>query len=97
MSGNEISALLTGNTVVSTDSSRPFRQYFDGSGKTIYWPDKGAAEVGQWQVRGDAYCSLWPGANWTCYDMTGENGRVTWIDKSGGRFPGRVLKGRKDP
>jgi len=96
LSGAQINDLLAGHTAISTNKSQPFRQYFDPKGTTTYWPDNGPVEKGVWAVRGDQYCSRWPKSQWACYDMTGANDRITWIDKTGGRFPARLVKGRAE-
>ncbi len=76
LTGAEIAAALTGRTVIYG----PDEQVFFPTGRTRHrllgdrW--------GWWEVRGDAYCSLWPPReDWECFeveqDMTGARLRFT--------------------
>lgn len=92
LNGKAIEPLLNDNTVyglpLAPDS---WRQSFAKDGETIYMDASGAKTFGQWLVRGDKYCSLWPPSDrWACYEM--ENGTdaagkpiVTWISGGDGK------------
>lgn len=84
-----IERLLNDTTVYGLPPARDsWRQSFAKNGETIYMDAAGAKTFGQWLVRGDKYCSLWPPSDrWVCYRMESgvdKVGRptVTWI--SGG-------------
>jgi hypothetical protein len=99
--GKEIEAVLNDTTVyglpLAPDS---WRQAFSKGGETIYINASGAKTFGQWLVRGDKYCSLWPPSDrWVCYQV--ESGvtadgeaSVTWVSGGGGkRFEALLTKG----
>jgi len=91
LAGSEISALLTGQTVIGEGT----RQEFRASGHTLY--SDGRDSWGYWRVEGDRYCSQWPPQEgWTCYAMRSweDGGRVwvVWIGESGTRFEGHIAR-----
>ena len=64
LSGDEIREALTDQTV---DYEAAW-QRFNASSKTPY--NAGQDSWGNWDVRGDAYCSEWPPQSaWVCYDV----------------------------
>ncbi len=69
-------------------SATSARQYFNKNGETIYVDDKGAKTIGEWLVRGDGYCSVWPPSDhYVCYPVekaTSADGKVTYTFVSGG-------------
>jgi hypothetical protein len=93
LEGKAIEPLLNDTTVfglpLAPDS---WRQSFAKGGETIYIDASGAKTFGQWLVRGDKYCSLWPPSDrWVCYRM--ESGKtadgkttVTWISGGDGKL-----------
>jgi hypothetical protein len=101
LDGKAIEPLLNDTTVyglpLAPDS---WRQSFSKGGETIYIDASGAKTFGQWLVRGDKYCSLWPPSDrWVCYGM--ERGvtadgkpTVTWVSGGGGkRYEALLTKG----
>jgi hypothetical protein len=101
LGGKAIEAVLNDTTVyglpLATDS---WRQSFSKGGETIYIDASGAKTIGQWLVRGDKYCSLWPPSDrWVCYPV--ESGvtadgkpTVTWVSGGGGkRYEALLTKG----
>jgi hypothetical protein len=93
LSGDEIRAALSDRIVEGTgDNGKPYTQIFQKGGLTIYNAGPQASSNGFWEVRGDQYCSQWPpNESWSCYDMTGEADRLTFIAASGKMWPVRVL------
>ena len=64
---------LSGDAIREALSDRPVDyeaawQRFTASGMTLY--NAGQDSWGNWDVRGDAYCSEWPPQSaWVCYDV----------------------------
>jgi hypothetical protein len=102
LSGPQIEALLNDSTawyVPLTATSA--RQYFHKNGETPYVDGKGDKTFGEWVVRGDKYCSLWPPSeHWSCFEM--EKGMLpdgtpttTFVSGGGGKRYEAVLKSGK--
>ncbi|MFB9149008.1 hypothetical protein [Roseovarius ramblicola] len=93
----EIEALLSGNTIVGTWSGTPYRQYYGPDGTTLYVPQDGRADEGQWRVNAetDEYESWWRSTGWTPYALARTaDGNHAWIN--GDRLePFRVVPGRQ--
>ncbi|MGI9412117.1 MAG: hypothetical protein ACR2PM_00500 [Hyphomicrobiales bacterium] len=96
LTGDEIRAALSGNTVEGVQDGADWKQYFDRNGQTTY-VSGGRASPGRWAVRGDRYCSQWPPSErWDCYRMTGEGDRMTFVPAGGGaNWPAKVKKGNR--
>jgi hypothetical protein len=101
LDGKAIEAVLNDTTVyglpLAPDS---WRQSFAKNGETIYIDASGAKTYGEWLVRGDKYCSLWPPSDrWVCYGMesgAAADGKTTatWISGGGGkRYEALLVKG----
>ena len=64
------------------------RQYFHKNGETPYVDAGGGKTYGEWTVRGDQYCSIWPPSDhWSCFDLEESalpDGRPTFTFVSGG-------------
>ena len=101
LDGKAIEALLNDTTVyglpLAPDS---WRQSFAKNGETIYIDAAGAKTFGEWLVRGDQYCSMWPPSDrWSCYGMESAltaDGKpsVTWVSGGGGnRYEALLEKG----
>jgi hypothetical protein len=101
LDGKAIEAVLDDTTVYGLPlAPDTWRQSFAKNGETIYIDASGAKTIGEWLVRGDTYCSLWPPSDrWVCYPMesgTAADGRrtVTWISGGGGkRYEALLVKG----
>jgi hypothetical protein len=102
LSGAQIEAALTDSTAWYTPlSPTSARQYFHKNGETPYIDAKGEKTYGEWMVRGDQYCSVWPPSDrWTCYDL--EKGALadgtptfTFVSGGGGKRYEAVLKSGK--
>jgi hypothetical protein len=101
LDGKAIEAVLNDTTAyglpLAPDS---WRQSFARNGETIYVDASGAKTFGEWLVRGDKYCSLWPPSDrWVCYEMesgASADGRptVTWKSGGGGkRYEALIVQG----
>ena len=67
LSGDEVATALTDREVIY-DPKLEVSQSFYASGRTQY--TFGNPRWGWWEVRGDAYCSLWPPSDeWECFDV----------------------------
>ena len=88
LEGAAITAALAGKSVVYDDGTK---QVFKAAGQTIF--DNGRQSLGQWAVRGDQYCSVWPPSDvWACYDVTsGAAGAVGFVAADGSTSVGHVM------
>jgi hypothetical protein len=100
LTGAVIDAMLKGNTVLGKNDYGPWQQYFNANGETVYKSADNAATIGEWNVKGDKFCSIWPPSeHWVCYAVTGDleakPKTITWISGGGGpKFPGTVQDGK---
>ncbi|HCE70814.1 hypothetical protein KQ247_00495 [Ruegeria pomeroyi] len=79
LAGDEIRAALVGRVLVYEGGAR---QSFDASGGTVYVTDR--PSLGQWSLRGDLYCSLWPPSDlWACYTVASDGDRVRFVGQGG--------------
>ena len=100
LTGAEIEALLADVTVTGDASKGQFKQYFSAQGQTTYVGPGEPPSNGNWRVKGDQYCSVWPpSGDWACYSVEGDPEAtpptVTWVSDSGTRYPGAIEKGNK--
>lgn len=100
LTGPEIEALLADVTVTGKATNGQFKQYFSPQGQTTYVGAGEPPSSGNWRVKADQYCSVWPpNGSWVCYDVEGEPEAIpptiTWVGDSGTRYPGTVEKGNK--
>ncbi len=93
LTGDEIKAAIADKKVAgTTENGAGWTQSFKANGDTLYQLTGTEAQNGGWEVRGDQFCSQWPpDPAWVCYDVTGENGRVTFISDTGKKWPAKVL------
>ncbi|MGB8818535.1 MAG: hypothetical protein WCC66_11505 [Rhizobiaceae bacterium] len=92
LTGPQIEPALNGVTIwYEPLSARSARQFFNKNGETPYVDAKGSKTYGQWSVRGDKYCSLWPPSDhWTCFEVEREtradgNVFITFASGGGGK------------
>jgi hypothetical protein len=86
LDGAAITALLAGHEVTYADDSK---QSFASDGGTVYTKDR--PSTGQWQVRGDQYCSVWPPSDhWACYDVTQDAEVVGFVAGDGSVSFGKI-------
>ena len=79
----EISTLLTGNTIVGTWSGTRYRQYFDANGTTTYSTEGGRSDDGRWRVNQDTneYESWLRSTGWTPYLLVHtDDGSYAWVN-----------------
>jgi hypothetical protein len=106
LDGKAIEPLLNDATVYGLPlAADSWRQFFSKGGETIYVDAAGHKTYGQWLVRGDKYCSLWPPSDrWVCYAV--ESGKtadgkptIAWISGGDGkRYEGLLVSGNQiDP
>ena len=100
LKGPEIEALLNGNTVSGQNINGVWKQYFNANGETIYVAPEKPPSIGEWNVKGDQFCSQWPPSDhFVCYAVTGDLDAkprtITWIaGGSGTTYPGTVAVGK---
>jgi hypothetical protein len=101
LDGPSAEKLLDNTTVYSVPTAENgWRQSFSKGGQTTYVDAGGQKTYGQWMMRGDKYCSVWPPSDrWVCYEVEGgqtTDGKptVTWISGGDGkRYEGVVVSG----
>ena len=97
LSAVEIEDRLVGNTVEGLWAGRPYKQFFDGSGNTLYVEDGRQPSMGRWKAdtEKDAYCSWWEVGGWSCYEvLDGGPDTIIWVSPSSGEeYPAKVLPG----
>ena len=93
-SRQQLTELLSGNSIEGIWAGRPFLQYFDPAGTTRYREQGGEETEGRWRVNDEGeYCSLWPPSDrWVCYRVTVIGNSIYW--KSGDEFyPSEIKPG----
>ena len=91
LKGEEITALLADATVRGSTNGKAWEQTFHKAGQTFYSID-GNTTSGFWKVQGDQYCSQWPPREvWSCYAVTAEGDRITFVSSSGMSYPCRIM------
>lgn len=88
LKGKEIGAALADRTVGYNNGQR---QEFHADGRTRY----GEGSWGNWTVRKDRYCSVWPPSDrWTCYGVQVKDDLVRFTEKGGASTTGRYVDPR---
>ncbi|MDT8326069.1 MAG: hypothetical protein RQ750_01605 [Roseovarius sp.] len=80
---DEITKLLSGNTIVGTWSGTRYRQYFDANGTTTYATEGGRPDDGRWRINPDTneYESWWRSTGWTPYLLVRkDDGGYAWVN-----------------
>lgn len=81
LDGAAITTALTARVLAYPDGTL---QDFMADGRTLY-----GDQWGQWQVRGDRYCSSWPPSDrWDCHDLAASGLRVRFTSDSGAETVG---------
>ena len=91
----QLTELLSGNSMEGIWAGRPYLQYFDPDGITHYRERGGEETEGRWRVdENGRYCSVWPPAErWVCYQVTVIGNSLYW--KSGGQYyPAEIRVGK---
>ncbi len=94
MTGADIAAALTGNSVHGMWGETEYYSYFDANGETIY-TTKDGSDVGTWEVKGDQYCSVWAGSGEDCYTLLRDGDKIIWVvPASGERYDSALIEGK---
>jgi hypothetical protein len=89
LAGDQVQAILTGNTLVGYDEAGPFWMYYPSLGTMWGRASNGDVDVGQWRVQHDMYCRSW--RKWRagqeqCWKFaTDGSNRLIWLDPHGHR------------
>ena len=98
LSGTEIKALLTGNTVHGTWAGKEYWSFFGADGWTTYLSKGGKPANGRWAASSTQYCSTWDPGGTSCYDIYRDGDAVVWgVPSSGERYPSTLLTGDQIP
>ena len=98
LSGPEIKALFSGNTVHGSWAGHEYWSYFEPDGWTAFLPVGGKLTNGRWGVNATQYCSTWDPGGTTCYDVYRDGETVVWGQPSSGeRYPSTLLAGNQIP
>ena len=97
LGSDEIRTLLTGNTVHGTWAGREYFSYFEAGGWTTYVAVGGSRTDGRWSVHDGKYCSVWAGANESCYELQMDGSTLEWVTSAGQHYPSQVLPGNQLP
>ena len=98
LTGDEIRALLTGNTAIGRWDGAPYRQFFGADGVTIYAQDGTRSTRGEWRVDDAAqeYQSIWPrDAEWEGWFVMEYGGTYYWVSRATPPTPFQVLDGEQ--
>lgn len=98
LSGDEIRALLTGNTAIGRWEGAKYRQYFGADGVTIYAQAGARSARGEWRVDDAAqeYQSIWPGDTaWEGWFIMEFGDTYYWVSKQTPPTPFQILDGEK--
>src|ERR1700760_4887748 len=98
LSGPEIKALLTGNTVHGTWAGKEYWSFFGADGWTTYLAKGGKPADGRWGVSATQYCSTWDPGGSSCYDIYRDGEKIVWgVPSSGDRYDSQLLSGNQIP
>ena len=96
LDGDEIGALLTGNTVVGVWEGANYRQFFGADGVTIYVQENARSTRGEWRIEGEEYQSIWRNdANWEGWFVMEYAGQWFWVSKTTPPTSFEVLEGEQ--
>jgi hypothetical protein len=98
LTGPEIKALLSGNTVHGTWVGKEYWSFFGGDGWTTYRAANGRPADGRWGASATQYCSTWDPGGSSCYDIYRDGETILWgVPSSGARYPSTLLTGNQIP
>jgi hypothetical protein len=84
LDGPAVATALGGQVLAYPDGTQ---QSFLADGGTVYGESRG-----QWEVRGDQYCSVWPPSDrWACYDVDRQGQDIRFTDDAGNATLGRFV------
>ncbi len=88
LSGAEMQTILNDKILYGNDAE----QIFQKSGVTFY-STGGNQSQGNWKIEDEKYCSQWPpNLAWSCYDITQDGNKITFISKDGNRTEMSITK-----
>ena len=94
MTGVEIQAALTGNSVHGIWGESEYKSYFGSDGTTIYHAKGRDPTQGRWRTTDSQYCSTWRDVE-SCYDLYRNGDEIIWfVPETGHRYPSSLVKGR---
>lgn len=96
LTADQITQLLSGNTIEGTWSGTPYKQFFAPSGMTMYLADGSAPDQGRWRTDPSAntYESWWQMSNWTAYTVVKTDDGYAWV-KGDSFEPFQVMPGKQ--
>jgi hypothetical protein len=87
--GDQITAALTGNTVIgSMAASGAYTEFYAEDGKI-----RAADYEGAWTVQGDTMCFTYGDAAPTCWGVRLNGDQVTWVSDAADEGTGTILPG----
>ena len=98
LTGDEIRALLTGNTAIGRWDGAAYRQFFGADGVTIYAQEGARSARGTWRVNDAAqeYQSIWPNdADWEGWFVMEYGGTYYWVSRATPPTPFQVREGEQ--
>ena len=97
VTANELSKLLTNNTIEGTWLGNPYRQFFNADGSTIYAPKSSASTLGDWRLHYEKnlYESWWRRSGWSSYQVVEQDGQFFWHSDREGLQPFKILPGQQ--
>lgn len=93
----EITALLSGRTAIGEWNGRPYRQYFDSDGATIYAERDARSALGYWRTDPDTaeYQSWWRGSGWESWQIIRRDGMHFWVNQDGAALAFDIVDGQQ--
>ena len=98
LSGDDIRALLAGNTAIGRWNGERYRQFFGPDGITIYAQEGARSTRGMWRVDDEEqeYQSIWPRHEaWEGWFVMEYGGTFYWVSKKTPPTPFQVLGGQQ--
>jgi len=94
LTSDEIVRYLSDREIEGNQNGMVWRQTFSADGRTSYEEVNGSRpSAGRWKAQNDEYCSQWPPSDiWSCYKMTAEEDRLTFIPRTGDPWPASRLE-----
>ena len=87
LTGDEIRKVLSGVTLEGESHGAPVQQVFQANGQTFELVN-GSSSAGNWDVRDNRYCSVWPpNPSWSCYDVLLDGQTITFRADDGTLYP----------
>ncbi|MFK7940033.1 MAG: hypothetical protein AB8B82_11680 [Roseovarius sp.] len=96
LTADQITEILSGNTITGTWSGTSNTQYFAAGGMTMYLADGRPADQGRWRANADlnTYESWWQMTNWVGYKVMMTNEGYAWANGDT-LEPFEVLEGKQ--